>query len=260
MFLRKKAENGVVYECSDRLGAPHLFSTRLGGVSTDAHLASMNLGENRGDSPENVRTNFDLLTAVIGKSFSDTVRGGQVHSTNIRTVSRFDRGNFFESTDGFVTASEGVVLTVKIADCLPLLLFDPENRVIAAVHAGWRGSAAGISAKGIEKMRELGADPAVIRAAIGACIHSCCFEVREDFADSVISMCGSELAHKVISYRNGRMFADIVKLNTGMLLGCGILPDNIDVNPVCTCCESNIYFSHRATGGHRGTMAAVITL
>lgn len=260
MFLRKKAENGVVYEYSDRLGTTHLFSTRLGGVSTDAHLASMNLGENRGDSPDNVRTNFDLLTAVIGKSFSDTVRGGQVHSTNIRTVGYSDRGKFFESTDGFVTASEGVVLTVKVADCLPLLLFDPENRVIAAVHAGWRGSAAGICAKGIRKMRQLGADPAVMRAAIGACIHSCCFEVREDFADSVRSMCGSELAHKVILHRDGRMFADIVKLNTEVLLGCGIPPENIDVNPACTCCESGIYFSHRATAGRRGTMAAVISL
>ena len=99
-----------------------------------------------------------------------------------------------------------------------------------------------------------------MRAAIGACIHSCCFEVREDFADSVRSMCGSELAHKVILHRDGRMFADIVKLNTEVLLGCGILPENIDVNPACTCCESGIYFSHRATAGRRGTMAAVISL
>ncbi len=260
MFLKKTAENGVLYECSDRFTAKHLFSTRIGGVSRAEYLASMNLGENRGDFPENVKTNFDRLLMPIGRSFSDCVRAGQVHSANIRTVTEDDRGKFFPDTDGFVTDRGGVVLIVKIADCLPILLSDAENHVAAAVHAGWRGSAAKIAAAAVEKMCALGAKPENITAALGACIHSCCFEVKDDFVDALTSMCGADLAEKTVAVRDGKMYADLVGLNIAVLSECGVSIENIDVNPACTCCEPNLYFSHRYSGGRRGTMAAAVTM
>lgn len=260
MFCRRKAENGVEYDASDIITARHLFSTRAGGVSTAPQLASMNLGEERGDEPGNVEKNFDRLLAPLGFGFADTVGGKQVHSTNVRYVTAADRGSLFEDTDGFVTDCPGVVLVVKVADCVPILLCDEVSGVIAAVHAGWRGSAGGIAREAVSVMCAHGAAPENIHAALGACIHNCCFEVRSDLVDSVRLMCGDDIAQRIISHRGGRMYADLTELDRIMLLAAGVLPENIDISGECTCCRPDIYFSHRATGGRRGTMAAAIVL
>lgn len=260
MFKTNSFPDGVVYETSDTLGTGHLFSTRYGGVSSLPHLRGMNLGENRGDDPENVAKNFDILLSHIGHAFADTVRGGQVHSTNIRYVTEDDRGRFFEETDGFVTDRAGVVLVCKVADCTPILLADMKHHVIAAVHAGWRGSAAGIAARAVEIMCEHGAVASDIHAAIGSCLHDCCFEVRDDFRREIVALCGKDLAERVISRREGRMYADNVTLNTLMLLECGVRRHNIDISPWCTKCAPERYFSHRASGNLRGTMAGMIVL
>lgn len=263
MFKTNRFPDGVVCETSDMLGSlgvKHLFSTRYGGVSLLPHLSSMNLGENRGDDPENVEKNFDILLSHIGHSFADTVRGGQVHSTNIRYVTEEDRGRFFESTDGFVTDRAGVVLVCKVADCTPILLADKAHHVIAAVHAGWRGSAAGIAAGAVELMCRHGASPEDIHAAIGSCLHDCCFEVKDDFRREIVALCGENMAKRVIKRREGKMYADNVLLNVDFLVGCGVSREHIDISPWCTKCTPERFFSHRASGNLRGTMAGMIVL
>lgn len=252
----------LIGERSDRIPSafPHLFSTRSGGVSSLPFLKSLNIGENRGDDPENVAENYRRLLATVGRRPDQAVIGHQVHSCNVRIVTSADGGRFFEDTDGFVTASRGVALTVKIADCLPILLCDPEAGVIAALHAGWRGSAGKIAAVGVQKMVGLGAAPERIVAAVGASIHSCCYEVQEDFVDALTRMAGERLARETLVERSGRRFADLPRLNREILLESGLSEDHIDLCPHCTCCRPDRYFSHRASGGIRGTMAATITV
>lgn len=250
----------LVIEKSDKIEVPHAFSTRYGGVSGEDYLATLNIGENRGDSEENVLENIGRFLAPMGHTRKTAVMAKQVHSLNIQRVTPDDGGSMFGDTDGFVTDQKGIALMVKIADCVPILLWDPEGGVIAALHAGWRGSAGGIVGKGVRSMEVLGAAPGRVRAAIGACIHACCYEVQTDFVDALTALAGEELADACITRREGRTYADLPELNRRMLLLSGLSEENIDINPACTCCHPDRYFSHRASGGRRGTMAAMISL
>ena len=137
------------YACTDPRwsGAPHGFSTRLGGVSP-APWDSLNLGAGRGDDPARVGENFRRFCRAVGTDAHALVKNHQVHGTDIRSVTRADvlsdpalPGEF--PADGLVTDQPGVCLTIFSGDCIPILLYDPHRNVIAAVHAGWRGTAAG---------------------------------------------------------------------------------------------------------------------
>ena len=259
MFFRNE-KNAVTYETSGLLTYPHVFSTRLGGVSTLPYLASMNIGENRGDSPENVYKNFNILLSLIGSSRENAVAGAQIHSVNIRFVTNEDRGGFFENTDGFITNLPGIALVVKIADCMPLLMEDPVAGVIAAVHAGWRGSVNNIAGIGVEKMVSFGARPERIRVAAGSSIKKCCYEVGTDFYETVVSLRGKDFASAYISPDGEKYSCDLVSINTDALLAAGVKRENMDFSPFCTCCEPDVYHSHRATRGVRGTMGAAIMI
>ena len=135
-MFEKKTRNGVPFFTSTILPIPHAFSTRLGGVSSLPHLQSMNLGENRGDEPQNVQKNFDLLCQASGLP-RKVVSGLQIHSEKLL----YAEDSFEEkpSCDGFYTDRQGLSLCVKVADCLPVLLYEPEANCIAALPAGWRG-------------------------------------------------------------------------------------------------------------------------
>ncbi len=193
--------------------------------------------------------------------FGDLVRSKQIHSTNVKVVTRADAGSFFEDCDGFVTKETGVVLCVKVADCAPILLYDGKNKVIGALHAGWKGSCRGIAKEGVRAMESLGARPENIKAAIGACIHSCCYEVGQDFLSTVIACMGREAAMEYVKYKEDtRLYADIVGMNCRYLQNCGVKKENISVCDYCTCCHPELFFSHRYSHGLRGTMCAVISL
>ncbi len=255
--------NSFVWQ-SDILNIPtvnHGFSTREGGVSTACHTASMNTGFHRGDSDGEVRENIRLLCKYTGVS-ENVVCTPQIHSTEVRYVTSENVGEgIFKDVpypcDGFVTDCENVTLLVRVADCTPILLCsvrDDGSPVIGAVHAGWRGAAGGIAAVAAKKMKQLGA--AGIHAAIGACIHPCCYKVGEDMRDEVARLQGAAFAGRHITERDGALYADIAGINEEMLRSAGV--ENIDICQECTACKPSLYHSHRATGGKRGTMGAVI--
>ena len=257
MSFEKVTNHGVVFFRSSLLPCPHAFTTRIGGVSSLPHLASLNLGNNRGDDPANVKENFRRIFAAAGlpDSFVSAV---QIHSKTVL----FTREPLPEHPhlDGFCTDAPGLTLCVKVADCIPILLCDKNAGVIAALHAGWRGTASGIVAKGLEKMVEAGAHPENIVAAIGAGLGTCCFAVREDFIAEFTALAGENMAQKFIENRGGRFFADLKGANVEALTDAGVPRGQIDVCPLCTCCDPDLFFSHRASGGKRGTMAALIAL
>lgn len=244
-------------------GVSHGFSTRKGGISTQSHTASMNTGFFRGDDDETVRENIRLLCRYAHVT-ENVVCTPQIHSTDVRTVTAANAGEGWlrdvpYPCDGFVSDDRGVTLLVRVADCTPVLLCGTKgdgSPVIGAVHAGWRGAAGGIAAVCVEKMKEMGAED--IRAAIGACIHPCCYKVGEDMRDTVAELRGTEFCARHIRERDGDLYADIAGINAEMLMSSGVRAENIDVCPDCTACDPVLYHSHRATGGLRGTMGAVI--
>ena len=162
--------------------------------------------------------------------------------------------------DGFVTNIKGLPLMIYIADCVPALLHDPEAGVIAAVHCGWKSSVQDILAAAVEKMCALGARPQSIRAAIGASIGKCCFECDDDVPAAVERYLNGETDGLFEKKTNGKTHVDLRGANARRLLQLGLEKDNIDVSDECTMCLPDKYWSHRATDGVRGSMAAAIVL
>lgn len=269
MDITQKERHGVLfYSCSHPAwaGVAHGFSTRVGGVSP-APWDSLNLGTNRGDEPANVRNNFRRFCAAIGADADTLVKNHQVHSNLVRCVTAEDRtpdlalpGTF--DGDGLVTDQPGVCLTVFSADCIPVLLYDPVRRCIAAAHAGWRGTAAGIAAKAVETMvTHYGCDPKNILAAIGPGISPCCFETHQDVPDGLRSGLGDKAEPFIRpACQEGKFHVDLKGANARWLELSGVSPEHIAICPACTACDLDTFWSHRILGNRRGSMAAMIQL
>lgn len=269
MDLTLQQRRGVsFYACRDPewAGAAHGFSTKLGGVSPTP-WDSMNLGANRGDSRDNVRENFRRFCAAIGADSDALVKNHQVHSAAVRSVTRkdvmpdpADPGQW--EGDGLVTDEAGVCLTVFSGDCIPILLYDPHRRCVAAAHAGWRGTASGMALQAVEAMvSRYGCRPEHILAAIGPGIGTCCFETHADVPDSLRAGLG-ELAQPVIHPIPGgeKFHVDLKQTNAIWLQQAGVSPRHIAICPACTACQLDLFWSHRVQGGRRGSMAAMIQL
>ncbi len=263
--------SGIIHK-SSILTTPHGFSTRHGGVSKLAHTASMNLGFRQGDDRLTVLENYELFTRAVSGgrcTAKDAVITSQIHSAKVRVISRENCGegltsDFGEPCDGFVTDTPRVMPIIRVADCTPILLSGKKSDgspVIGAVHAGWRGTALGIAAEAVRKMASLGCEIPSVKVAIGAHIGFCCYEVADDFISSVRDICGADFAARHITMtESGRHHADLTGMNIEILLSTGVSRENIDVSADCTMCAPDTYHSHRATGGHRGTMGAGIVI
>lgn len=244
------------------IDTPHCFSTRFGGVSEGA-LASLNLGVHRGDKPANVLENYRRLGEAVGFDPKRTVFTKQIHSDIIERVGVSDCGRGLivpveNGCDGLVTNEPEVVLTVFSADCTPILLYDPVAKAVGAVHAGWRGTAAAIAAKAVERMAaEFGSKPENIRAAIGPCISQCCFETDRDVPEAMLNAFG-DAAKEAISETGSKYYVNLKALNALALTRAGVR--QIDIATECTACEPNRFWSHRRVGNARGSLAAMILL
>ena len=254
------------YLTADALeGSIHCFSTRYGGVS-EGYLSSLNLGTHRGDKPENVYENYRILGSAVGFRPENTVFTKQLHTDIVRRVGRADRGAGLlreqtEVCDAQITDEPGVALVAFAADCTPILLFDPVRRAIAAVHAGWRGTALGIAAKAVEAMtREFGCEPENIGAAIGPCIGACCFEVGPEVVAAAEALLHEPLGALMRPTAGDRALLDLKGVNALRLTQLGVPAEQIAVSDACTMCRPDVFWSHRATDGRRGVQAAVITL
>ncbi len=234
----------------------HGFSTRVGGVSVLPHTSSMNVGFGRGDDDETVFKNIKLFEALSGIENSKTVYAPQIHSRIIRKIENDSFASPVSECDGFITDKNGVSLLIRMADCVPILFYG--DGVVCAVHAGWRGTVSGIGEEAVFQFGKYGVKPENIIAAIGHCIHSCCFEVKEDFVEAVSKERGEAFASKYIKKTENGIFADLVSMNEDILRSSGV--SMIDKSEYCTACNPNLFHSHRKTNGKRGTMGAVIAL
>lgn len=268
MDLMEQTAGGVPLQISPQMAAlriPHGFTTRQGGVSEGIY-ASLNLGANRGDEPERVRENYRRVCAALGVDREKLVFSSQVHGDTVRPVTAADAGKGLDrrvdyDADGLVTDVPGLTLVVFGADCLTVLLCDPVRRVVAAVHAGWRGTALGIAAKAVETMvQDYGCGREDILAAIGPGISKCCFETGPEVPQAMTEALGEAALPYITGLDGGKYKVDLKGLNTLWLKRSGILTTKIDISPGCTMCHPDKYWSHRYTKGERGSQAALISL
>ena len=267
MNVRKN--KGVTYltwpEFEKIPGFVHGFSTRLGGVSEGIY-SSMNLSFTRGDKEEAVRENYNRISAALGFSPEDIVTSDQTHTANVRVITAEDRGNGitkprpYTDVDGMITNVPGLVLATFYADCVPLYFADPVHKAVGLSHSGWRGTAAGIGAVTVKELQKhYGTRPEDIYAAVGPSICQDCYEVSEDVILELQKTFSREL-WKDIFYRkeNGKYQLNLWEANRQILLGAGILPEHISMPNLCTCCNPEFLYSHRASQGKRGNLGAFL--
>jgi len=242
-------------------------STRIGGIST-GYYESMNLGVNSADDPKCVSENFVRLSHAVGWSERDIVISHQVHGVEIYDATAADRGKglYFErdyqNIDGLMTTEKNLVLATYYADCVPLLFLDTNKRVIASVHAGWRGTLNDIGGKAVAKMiKDYGSNPVDILAGIGPSISVKNFQVGADVYEEFQKALPFS-ADFIYNDKKAddRRYLDLWGINRRLLELAGIPPENIEVAGLCTYERDDLFFSHRRDGAKRGSIAAMIEL
>jgi len=222
------------------------FSTRQGGASPEP--LGLNLSFKVGDDPANVRKNRELFFRDLGIPTDGLAIPGQVHGSAVRAV---DEPGDYPETDALVTSQPNLFLCVSVADCVPILIYDTVRGAVAAVHAGWRGSASAITQAAINTMAvKFGTDPADILVSIGPSASSCCYVVGPDVS--------SRFSPEFRTERGGKIYVDLKEANRDQLVRSGVKPSNIEVSPHCTISEPGLFHSHRRDGAKSGRMMGVI--
>lgn len=241
----------------------HLFTTRTGGVSA-GDCAAMNLSFNCESSRETVLENYRRVCRVLSVQPEDVVASMQTHTTNIRHVTGEDKGKGvvypqdYQDIDGLITDEPGVVLACFYADCVPLYFVDPVRRAIGLAHSGWRGTVGRMGECMVRGMTEtFGTNPRDLIAAIGPSICRECYEVSGDVAQEFAAQFAGT---KVVTpgKAKGKYQLDLWLANQLILLQAGLREERISVTDICTCHNPAYLFSHRASHGRRGNLAAFL--
>lgn len=241
----------------------HGFTTRLGGVSQGI-FSSLNLSFTRGDEREAVLENYRRLAKALSVREDSFCFSNQTHTTNVKRVGREDAGTgmgFFTDIDGLITDEEGVTLTTFYADCVPLFFVDKKHHAIGLSHSGWRGTVNRMGRVTVEAMhREFGSQPEDLVCAIGPSICQDCYEVSDDVAEEFIKEFKGQEKEILIDKGNGKYQLDLWRANEIVLREAGVPEKQTATTNICTCCNPDLLFSHRATQGKRGNLAAVLAL
>ncbi len=262
-------ENGVRYFSCKLLDGvdflSHAFGSRQGGVS-EGHFSTLNLSAAVGDDEANVLQNRQLFCRALGINTQQVFGVNQVHGNNVLVIdkqllAKWQTGKLKQaiSADAMVTDQPGVALTVLTADCLPIIIVDPQNRAVAMVHAGWRGTCRGVIQQTLNRLAECyGGSPDNWLIGMGPCIGDCCYEVgsevvnifRESYPDW----------HIYCSYKGDKWSFDLTGANISQLLKAGVRPENICKLNMCSACHPEDFFSYRKTNGATGRMMSLVML
>ena len=224
------------------------MSTKLGSRSTGRF--AMNLSFHVGDDPASVEINRSAFFSRLEIFCSELAIPLQTHSDKVHNVSSPGE---YEQCDALVTNVHELALVVTVADCVPILLFDPLHHAIGAVHAGWRGTAAAIVQRAIQTMREeFKTEPDTVLAWIGPSAGICCYEVGEEVA--------VKFKNKIVPCVKNKAWIDLKKENAFQLDRLGVAAANIEISSHCTICEPQLFHSYRRDGKNAGRMMAVICL
>ena len=219
----------------------HFITTRNNGISPKP-FKSLNLGFNSGDSIENVEKNWHILMENIGLNETKIFTLNQIHSDKIVIANSKIIENSGQKIEGdaIITDLKGLFIAVLVADCVPIILYDPIKSIISVVHAGWKGSSLEIAKKTVEKMEKVFlSKPKDIIAGIGPSIGPCCYKVKND-----VQKYFSNYRNAVI-VKNNEYYINLWEVNKSQLIKSGINENNIEVSRLCTSCNNKIFYSYR---------------
>jgi YfiH family protein len=237
---------------------PHGFFMRHGGVSPYP-FNSLNLGGNNGDDRQNVVENRSRIFAALGRPVESLYDVWQVHSdTIVCTNSPRPLSVDHLPADAILTDNAGITLFMRFADCVPIIVYDPEKKVAGMIHAGWPGTTLKIVYKTIQRMSEVyGSLPANIIAGIGPSICVDHYEIRQDVIDLVISRLSPD-GEKFLVNKDGHVYFNLQAANQYQLNQAGVT--NVEMADICTACNTQDWFSHRGDKGSTGRYGALLAL
>ncbi|MEO6695943.1 MAG: peptidoglycan editing factor PgeF [Ignavibacteria bacterium] len=222
------------------------FSTIEGGVSPAPYF--LNISTSVGDQEENVKKNREIFFNELGITKDEITFQLQIHSSVIKYS---DRPELLESCDALYTDKKNNFLAVSVADCIPVFLYEPEKKVVACIHSGWKGTYEKITTCMIEELKKnFSIDVSKLVAYIGPGISVENYEVGKDLAD--------RFNVKVVNQKNGKFFLDLKKDNFIQLINCGVEEKNIEVSEHCTFNEKHLLHSYRRDGQRSGRMFGII--
>ncbi len=237
-----------------------VFTTRWGGVSRGCY-SSLNLGYHTGDQADAVTTNRRLVTSALNIEEERFITLKQVHGDRV-VVLKQERDLLLKkgsSADALVTHLSNVAISILCADCQVVYLNDPLNRVIAVVHAGWRGAVLRAAAKCLQEMsRVYGSKPQYCHAALSPAAGPCCYEVGEDVYQVVRDAFPEAFGDLLEEKGNGKWFLNISRINCLVLQDAGVNKENICISSYCTICRQDLFFSFRGSHRETGRMAAIL--
>ena len=236
----------------------HAVSTRLGGHSSGPYT-SLNLGHTVGDSLDAVAANHEVLYRRLGVSSDAMVTVQQIHGSKVAIASDGDAGTRLPGTDAMVSATPGLSMMMRYADCVPILLFDPVRNAVGLVHAGWRGTLARIAHRTVRAMTDrFGCLPHNVHAGIGPSIGPCCYQIGPEVVARVHATLGQGTDLLQQSEASGHAHLNLWIANRDQLSKAGVR--QIEMARLCTACRTDLFYSHRAQGGRTGRFAAIIGL
>lgn len=279
LLPQENYQNTVIYNEKDGVGfltfkpyvhmpfITHGFSTRVGGVSK-GHFSSMNLSFSRGDDTESVAENYRRMARALDINVEDMTGTKQTHTTVVIEADSRLRGNgitrpqILEDVDGFVTSEKNICLVTSYADCVPLFFVDVKKHVIGLSHSGWRGTAGNICKNTVEQMQKLyNSRPKDLVTFIGPSICGECYEVSRELLEPFGRNFNEKEMDMIFLYKgNDKYLLNLSWANVLNMKKAGIPSENIYVTDVCTCCNSDILFSHRASHGLRGGLCGFLKL
>lgn len=243
---------------------PLIVSTRLGGVSQE-HLHSLNLSfsEMVGDNADAVITNRSRFYSIVDVEAEQVAQAQLVHGAHVEIVTEQTPCGTYEKlskTDGLVTNVSGKALFIPVADCAAIAFYDPKHQVIAMIHAGWRGTVAGIIPETVKTMQQLGSNPADIFVGISPILGKCCYQVRADLVAIFTQAFPSQARHFFEPQADDTYLFDIAAVFRWQLRESGVLLDHIEESGMCTACHTDEFYSYRAERGKTGRFAALIMM
>ncbi len=245
----------------------HFVSSRKGGYSKGV-FQGLNIGFNVGDDDWNVLRNRKILSDAVNIPIDSFTFANQCHGSNInfagsslRGCGSSDEKSSLEDTDGMITSTPGICITVQVADCVPVLLYDSENHIAAVIHAGWKGTIGQITGKTLEKMIHFcSSKPVNIYAGIGPSIGPCCYEVGQNVYKELKYKGISKKDIIIPSKQKDKYYFNLWQANKKQLTDLGVKPENIEEAAICTKCNNESFYSSRASDGKTGRFASGIML
>ncbi len=246
------------FDLLEEAGVNHAVFSRVGGVSPSP-WDSLNVGGMVGDDPQRVRQNRLRTLRTMGRTSESVYDAWQVHSAMVVRVDkpRLPEQSYVQA-DILLTDRPEVSLYMRFADCVPILLYDPQKRVVGLVHAGWLGTVRRAVSAALQAMQaEYGTMPADILAGIGPSIGAHHYEVGEDVVEQVQAVFGQD-AHRLLPEYNGKVQFDLWSANRLLLEWGGVR--SIEISEICTACHMEDWFSHRGEKGRTGRFGVLINL